>query len=260
MLGTAYRRAQEYTCDQYGTACTTTESSVTNAIAVIAAGDSRAKTLNANAYLEQVAETRGFWMSFNEFTSDYPWLTKRMARALAFKRGESVSFPTRHWFAALLSIFVPRLGLGAGGAIGFLIVIAIIGILASIAIPAYQEYVDRASSFGMEEFFPESDIDIDAAYEFALSAHPAFEAYVDTYEAWPTSFTELGYDDETVYNDDYTLEMDVYEDGVIGVWLGTDDYGDSMFLVTEAFVDDSGELYWECYAENYYEALPAPCD
>ena len=78
------------------------------------------------------------WMAFHEITGDYPWLTKRMGRLRA---GDSYSPPRRYFFAWLLACFVPRFGLDAGSA---LIMIAIIGILAAVAIPAYQDYTVRA--------------------------------------------------------------------------------------------------------------------
>jgi Zn-dependent protease with chaperone function len=104
LLGSALKRAEEYTCDRYGVACCESEDDIKAAISAIVAGDTRWRTMNTDSYIEQVKLTRGFWMSFNELTSDYPWLTKRMASALAFHKGETVKHPRRHLFAWFLSL------------------------------------------------------------------------------------------------------------------------------------------------------------
>ncbi len=108
LLGAAHRRAEEYTCDRYGVACCQSEEDIKAAIAAIAAGDTRWKSINVDAYLRQIEYTSGFWMSFNELTSDYPWLTKRMATSLAFNKGEEIQHPKRHTLAWVISFFIPR--------------------------------------------------------------------------------------------------------------------------------------------------------
>ena len=100
VIGTALRRAEEYTCDRYGVACCQSEDDITAAMAAIGAGDSRWKSINIDSYLKQIAYTNGFWMSFNELISDYPWLTKRMSARLdkgllADWRWHCVSFTTQ---------------------------------------------------------------------------------------------------------------------------------------------------------------------
>lgn len=65
LLGAAYSRAREYTCDMYGALCCSPEAAQ-QGLALLAVGPKRFKTLNIGEYLAQAKETSGFWMSFHE--------------------------------------------------------------------------------------------------------------------------------------------------------------------------------------------------
>lgn len=82
----------------------------------------------------------GFWGSFHEVVGGYPWLTKRVARAI----DPAARLPERNPAAYLLGLFVPYAGRAGGGALGILVTVAVIGILAAVALPAYQDYQSRA--------------------------------------------------------------------------------------------------------------------
>lgn len=149
LIGFGYRRAQEYTCDLHGLACCPSLEDAQRALVVLAAGKRRWKTLNLAAYSEQVKMTGGFWMSFHEITSDYPWLVKRLEHITAVSQNREYRRPTRNFFAWVLGLFVFRAG--ATGALGALIWVYFIAIFAAIAIPAYQDYIARAQvSEGIE--------------------------------------------------------------------------------------------------------------
>lgn len=137
LLGAAYSRARESTCDRHGLACSGSGNSAVQALSVLAAGRARWRTLNVPSYLRQTDHARGFWMSFHELISGYPWLTKRAARMT------DEAAPARNPFAYLVALFVP-FGGRLGGGFSFLILVYIVGILAAIAIPAYQDYTIRA--------------------------------------------------------------------------------------------------------------------
>jgi Zn-dependent protease with chaperone function/Tfp pilus assembly major pilin PilA len=139
LLGAAYSRACEYTCDQFGRACCDEPQPALQGLVALAVGEKRWAMLSVPAYLEQTKETSGFWMSFHELVADYPWLVKRAARL----DNPTYSSPARNPFAWVFALFVPRFGLG-GGMAGLLMMVAVIGILAAISIPAYQDYVNRA--------------------------------------------------------------------------------------------------------------------
>ncbi len=142
LLGPAYSRAKESTCDLHGGACCESPETAARALMLLAAGEKRWATANPIAYADQLRQAAGFWSSFHELISGYPWLAKRVARAFG---GPDVHGPTRSPFAYLLAAFVPfagRLGSGAG----FVILVAIIGMLAAVALPAYQGYVQKAEA------------------------------------------------------------------------------------------------------------------
>lgn len=271
LLGPALRRAEEYTCDRYGTACCEHEDDVKAALAAIAAGDTRWKTINVDAYLEQTKNTNGFWMSFHELTGDYPWLTKRMATALALHRGKKITHPSRHGLAWLLALMIPRTGAG-GGIASIIIVIAVIGILAAVAIPAYQDYTQRATAASGYEAFSdlgtaraatdtsENPARFEAAYAQAYPLQQEITNYAIENQEWPASLENLGYPSATIVNSEHTYDIDLYDGGMIGVWMGSDINNEGKYLVMEPQVNEEGQVNWLCYGENVDAALlPVNC-
>ena len=244
LLGSALRRAEEYTCDRYGAACCQSEDDIKAAIAAIAAGDTRWKSINVDAYLKQISVTNGFWMSINELNSDYPWLTKRMATAIAAKKGEDIKHPRRHLFAWILSIFIPRFGTGAGGGIvSLMMVVAIVGILAAVAIPAYQEYINKAQ--------------YSAAYSDAQAVKLRVNDYAIENQAWPDSMQALGYETDSIGDETKKYSVSLYENGLIAAHVGTDAAGEPQYIVLEPSVED-GKINWMCYGDNAKEKLLPP--
>lgn len=147
LLGAAYSRAKEYTCDLYGHAICNEAGSAQAGLAALAAGSKRWRTINTKSYTEQIRETSGFWMSLYELVSDYPWLTKRLHAMNAAAGNTPTKQPSRSLLAGIIALFIPRMGLG-GSLPGLMVMVAMIGILAAIAIPAYQEYVNKAKIVG----------------------------------------------------------------------------------------------------------------
>jgi Zn-dependent protease with chaperone function/type II secretory pathway pseudopilin PulG len=244
ILGFALRRAEEYTCDRYGAACVKTEEDVKFALAALAAGDTRWKKTNINAYLSQVQDTKGFWMSFHEFTSDYPWLTKRMSAALGFKNNTPVKHPTRNIFAVLFALFVPRLGMG-GGFSSIIIVVAIIGILAAVAIPRYKDYADKTKNY--------------LAYNVLMEIQGEANQYYLDNEVLPESLVDLGYDSNEFLRGKTKFTVNIYDDHIIGVVTGVSG-GEEQYLYLMPDESPDGELSWACKSGNIKpELVPTNC-
>lgn len=139
LLGAAYSRAKESTCDRHGLACSSSPEGAARALAALSAGAERWEHLDVAAYLRQTIHASGFWMSFHELTAGYPWLTKRAARVM----NTSAPMPSRNGLSYLLAAFIPYAGrLGAG--FGFLMLVYIVGVMAAVAIPAYHDYTVKA--------------------------------------------------------------------------------------------------------------------
>lgn len=236
LLGAAYSRAREYTCDRHGLACCATADDAAYGLAALAAGGKRWKTMSQKDYIGQSQSSSGFWMSLHELVGDYPWLVKRMAAVQALGTKQQPKHPPRNFFAYLFALLVPRLGVGAaGGLIPIMIIVAIIGILAAIAIPAYQGYVTRAKLSG-------AMMEVDTA-KLAVSS------FVAKNQTWPNSNRDVGLADSS--------SVEIADDGVITVAVGTGRNAGRLAYIP--YVKDQ-RIAWECRSEGVQpQFLPADC-
>lgn len=237
LLGTAYSRACEYTCDQFGRACCDESQSALQGLAALAAGEKRWATLSVPAYLEQANETRGFWMSFHELVADYPWLVKRAARI----NNPTYTSPSRNPFAWLLALFVPRFGLG-GGMAGLLVMVAIIGILAAISIPAYQEYTTRAR--------------LAEAATVGKNASESVANYYYQHQQIPSSLELAGF---AVRFPPSVKDISVNQNGVVTITMAAASVeGKTLLLVPS--LDANKQIIWKCMSQEIQDKyLPHQC-
>lgn len=230
LLGAAYRRAQEYTCDLHGmAACASTPDAVA-ALAVLASGGEKLPQLNTERFVEQQSASGGFWMSYHELTGDYPWLCKRIANVLRASAGaEALLPPRRSFWAGVLAFFTPRLGPG-GGSVSMLISIAIVGILAAIAIPAYRDYTIRA--------------EVAPAFAMVDEILEAAAPYVEENRRYPATLDEIGL--SAVPDSEAVSRIDLVDDGIEMTLAGTSASVDGKTVLVSAYQDDEGEIGWEC--------------
>lgn len=242
LLGAAHSRAREYTCDRHGLAACNDGTSAQLGLAALAAGGKRWKTLDRDHYVAQVETAPGFWMSLHELISDYPWLAKRMAALRAAGAGEEVRHPRRNIFAWLLALFIPRIGMG-GGMASVMLVVVFTGMLAAVAIPAFQDFTARAQ--------------LAEAFSAGTQATEALARFYQHNERLPRSLEEADFLPPSLAS----VESVIFdaERSAVQVRLGTGPHaGRSIYLV--ASKDRDERIVWRCRVpEVPQRVLPQQC-
>lgn len=286
LIGAAYSRAREYTCDQFGLACCNNIDSAVHALTALSVGGKRWKTLNKSAYTAQAADTGGFWMSLNEVLADYPWLSKRVARI----RGEQEIIASRNPLAMLLACLVPNTGLGVIGAFVLysyfaMVFVLVFGITMITKMPGLPGMLGTIFSAGstVEESVTDTDADADAAASDAaaadtsesdlesqhatvLSAHVLaadvyshIDAYVTKNQRLPSSLSQAGYEKELLDG----VEAIDYPSGpkrAVSVRFAEPNTGYRLdYVRTASLKDEDGA--WSCTATGMPAAvIPKGCD
>ncbi|XQW83800.1 M48 family metalloprotease [Thalassotalea piscium] len=218
LLGAAYSRARETTCDRHGLACCKTPEGATRALSALAAGVERWQDIDLLSYVKQANDSSGFWMSFHELTAGYPWLTKRAARVMDVE----AAMPKRNFFSYILAAFVPFAGrLGAG--FGVVILIYIIGVLAAIALPAYNQYITKA--------------ELAKTIIHSQDARDALGNYYEVNQEIPDSLTIINIESELTNGASMTLDSNN-----MSLSIETKQ-GELIFTPAE---DDQGKIIWDC--------------
>jgi len=218
LLGAAYSRARESTCDRHGLACSGSPEGAARALAALSAGAERWKQIDVKVYLSQANRSSGFWMSFHELTAGYPWLTKRAARVM----NTEAPMPRRNVFAYLLAVFIPYAG-RLGGGFGLLILIYVVAVLAAVAIPAYQDYTVRAK--------------VSTAIIGSQSAREALGSYYQSNQKVPESLDIVGISSQLA--DGTRLSLDPKQ----MVLTVSTKQGELIFTPR---VDAQGRIIWAC--------------
>lgn len=131
--------------------------------------------------------------------------------------------------------------------IELMVVLAVIGILASIAIPAYQDYTIRAQ--------------VSEGLSLSNSAKAAIAEYYVDRGVWPTDNAEAGLADMNQIIGRYVDQVAV-ADNVIDIRYGNDAhtaiFGKSITLTV---VDNAGSLVWTCASSGIIKPnhLPSAC-
>ncbi|MGC4029395.1 MAG: M48 family metalloprotease [Steroidobacteraceae bacterium] len=231
LLGAAYRRAQEYTCDLHGMAASNSVQDSVAALAVLATGGEKLPSINIDRFVEQQRDAGGFWMSYHELTADYPWLCKRVSHLLRVSGNDAAALlpPRRSFWSGVLAFFTPRLGAG-GGSASLIVMVAIMGMLAAIAIPAYRDYTLRAQA---AQVFVIAD-------EIAAKAAP----YVNENGAYPDTASEVGLPEDL--DSGPVSRITVGPDGFEMTLRGTDPALDGQTVVVGVHRTEDGGFRWHC--------------
>ncbi|WP_174483449.1 pilin [methanotrophic endosymbiont of Bathymodiolus puteoserpentis (Logatchev)] len=131
--------------------------------------------------------------------------------------------------------------------IELMIVVAIIGILASIAIPAYQDYIARAK---MSEIMTLASGD-----KARISEHLQIEG------SWPTAETDGStYGQTQLADSNYISKVDLKANGVIEYTLTGIKSGDpDGKTVTYTPTDNGGNISWACASTAAKKYVPKGC-
>lgn len=234
LLGAAYSRARETTCDRHGLACSSSPEGAARALAALSAGSKRWETLDVKTYLDQAKQSSGFWMSFHELTAGYPWLTKRAARVM----DKEAAMPKRNVFAYFVAMFIPYAG-RLGGGFGLLILIYIVFVMAAIAVPEYQNYVVRTK--------------LSVLVDESSRAREMLGNYYQSKREIPESLDALGI--PTQLADGSKLSLDPNN----MVLIVDTEQGELVFIPG---TDDQGRVTWNCTNGEGLkkEQLPPACD
>lgn len=114
--------------------------------------------------------------------------------------------------------------------IELMIVVAIIGILASIALPAYQDYTKRAH--------------VSEGLSLASGAKTAVAEYYSTNAAWPSNNTDAGLASASDISGTAVTEVAVSTGGVIKAKFNAKVEADKVLALKPT--DNGGAIQWDC--------------
>lgn len=239
LIGAAYSRAREYTCDRHGLAVCENPEDAQYGLVALAAGKRRWRTVDLEEYSKSAAVTPGFWMSLHELVGDYPWLSKRHAWVRAIAESRTPKLGQRNPFAYVISLLLPRIpGLGIGGGV---VVVAYIAILAAIAIPAYQTYLNRVS--------------VTTAMTDSAPYRQAIAQYGTTHQQWPANMDQLGL--PSFPGDRNVAGIELQENGALSITFINASLRGHKLLLTPYV--SNGTIHWSCGGDIPTAVLPQDC-
>jgi Zn-dependent protease with chaperone function len=146
LLGPAYSRAREYTCDLCGHAVVDDLEVSSRALTILAAGARAGRRVNLDLFVEQVTDTGRFWMAIFELNATHPFLSKRVAAMRAAKGLSATASVPRNVLAYPLA---PILGIAGGGPVLMVVIVTYVAIFASM--PTIRKYFEQKKAAEMEK-------------------------------------------------------------------------------------------------------------
>ncbi len=132
--------------------------------------------------------------------------------------------------------------------IELMIVVAIIGILAAIAIPAYQDYTIRAQ--------------VSEGLSLAAGSKVAVTEFYQDRGTWPANNTEAGVSPPTNISGKYVTQVDVTSANIAVTYGGTEVNNNiANAVLTLQATDNTGAIEWDCSGASPLvpKWLPAAC-
>ena len=128
--------------------------------------------------------------------------------------------------------------------IELMIVVAIIGILAAVAIPSYQDYTKRAH--------------VSEGFGLAGAAKTGVSEYYSSESAWPASNTDAGLSQAASITGNAVVSVSIGASGVITITYN-DKLGTTNSTVILTPADNQGSISWACTGDVPSKLRPANC-
>lgn len=113
LLGEAYSRSCEYTCDRIGAFYTGNLQASKNSLVILAVGRGLYKDVQQQEFIEQIATENGFFIWLSQKTSTHPPLPKRINELGSLENGDfSTQRGSKSWMIAALFLLLFSIGLG----------------------------------------------------------------------------------------------------------------------------------------------------
>ncbi len=129
--------------------------------------------------------------------------------------------------------------------IELMIVVAIIGILAAVALPAYQDYTKRSR--------------VTEGLALASGAKTAVTEYYSSQGAWPADNTAAGLAAPTSIKGDSVNSVTVGANGVITAAMNATKVAAGDIVLTPTADPSSGAVEWKCTTTLDKKYVPATC-
>jgi type IV pilus assembly protein PilA len=129
--------------------------------------------------------------------------------------------------------------------IELMIVVAIIGILAAIAIPAYQDYTIRAQT--------------SEAMSLASGVRTAVSEYFQSKGHWPDNNAEAGIATDASISGNYVGEVAVVSEVITATFSSSANPKIAGLTFTLTGADNDGSVGWTCSGSIAPKYLPASC-